>query len=126
MAAVTERNYFELQIDNFGDWDVSSEWMNRSQISHTAPSVRSSILRRSLWPVPPGASFEEIRRRVWGSDELRPDVFPDRRRSWAIRRYRSSGELRGLLELVGQPRVAVAAVETPCGSAGSGAGLDAV
>jgi catechol 2,3-dioxygenase len=70
-------NYVELQYDNFGDWDRSREWM------HTSADFAGNPIGAFVDPAKvadaygDGASFEEIRRRVWETDDFRPDEMPD-------------------------------------------------
>jgi catechol-2,3-dioxygenase len=71
-------NSVELQVDNFGDWDTSSEWMGTSR-EFTANPIGT--------PCDPGAlpdahrggmSFEELHRAAHAG-EFPPEVEPDPR-----------------------------------------------
>ena len=72
-----DENYVELQCDVFGDWDTSRAWME------TSPDFAANPIGAFVDPVKvataagEGASFEEIRRRVWETDDFRPDELPD-------------------------------------------------
>jgi catechol-2,3-dioxygenase len=72
-----DENYVELQCDVFGDWDASREWMS------TSPEFAANPIGAFVDPVKvaaavaDGASFEEIRRRVWETDDFRPEALPD-------------------------------------------------
>jgi catechol 2,3-dioxygenase len=70
-------NYVELQADNFGDWAASTEWMR------TSPEFAANPIGAFVDPdkvaaaVDAGATFADIRKRVWETDDFRPDEFPD-------------------------------------------------
>ena len=70
-------NYVELQCDNFGDWVTSSTWM------HESPAFAQNPIGAFVDPdkvanaYADGVAFGEIRRRVWETDDFRPDEFPD-------------------------------------------------
>ena len=71
-------NYVELQCDNFGDWQSVVEVDARVARLRPEPDRR---VRRSgeggAWLSPAGRRLTEIRRRVWETDDFRPDEFPD-------------------------------------------------
>lgn len=70
-------NYVELQSDNFGDWQQSYAWMNESEAFAANPVGAYVDPRRIADAWAAGMAFEEIRRRVWETDEFRPDEMPD-------------------------------------------------
>ncbi len=70
-------NYVELQCDNFGDWDASGKWMRESAEFAQNPIGAFVDPDKVAQAVAEGAPFAEIRRRVWETDDFRPDEFPD-------------------------------------------------
>jgi catechol 2,3-dioxygenase-like lactoylglutathione lyase family enzyme len=72
-----DENLVELQVDDFGDWTQSQGFMA------TSPAFASNPVGAAVDPakvadaVAAGADFDEIRRRAWETDDLRPDAFPD-------------------------------------------------
>jgi catechol 2,3-dioxygenase len=70
-------NRVELQSDNFGDWDQSRQWM------HESPAFAKNPIGAFVDPgkvadaYAAGTSFDEIRRRVWETDDFRPAEYPD-------------------------------------------------
>jgi catechol 2,3-dioxygenase-like lactoylglutathione lyase family enzyme len=70
-------NYVELQSDNFGDWDQSRAWMRESPQFAANPIgafVDPGLIAEAYGA---GASFQDIRTRIWDTDDFRPDEFPD-------------------------------------------------
>jgi hypothetical protein len=71
-----DRNAVELQVDVFGDWSRSTEWMR------TSPEFRHNPLgtffdpERVLASHRDGMPFEEIHRRAHGGEWL-PEPLPD-------------------------------------------------
>jgi catechol 2,3-dioxygenase len=70
-------NYLELQSDNFGDWEQSRDWMHTSQQFRENPIGAFVDPGKVAAAYVGGASFEDIRTRVWETDDFRPDEFPD-------------------------------------------------
>jgi hypothetical protein len=70
-------NYVELQSDNFGDWQTSSKWMHESPDFATNPIGAFVDPEKVARAVAGGTPFSEIRRRVWETDDFRPNEFPD-------------------------------------------------
>ncbi|HWH95297.1 MAG TPA: VOC family protein [Baekduia sp.] len=70
-------NYVEMQIDNFGDWEASAGWMRTSPDFAANPVGAFVDPDKIAAARAEGVSFEEIRRRVWETDDFRPDEFPD-------------------------------------------------
>jgi catechol 2,3-dioxygenase len=70
-------NYVELQCDNFGDWDESRAWMEQSPQFAGNPIGAYVDPEKVAEAYAGGASFEDIRRRVWETDDFRPDEAPD-------------------------------------------------
>jgi catechol 2,3-dioxygenase len=70
-------NYVELQCDNFGDWRESATWMHNSHEFAVNPVGAVVDPDKVAAAHADGVSFEEIRRRVWETDDFRPDEFPD-------------------------------------------------
>jgi catechol 2,3-dioxygenase len=70
-------NFVELQVDNFGDWDQSKTWMAESSQFAENPIGAVVDPAKVAEARAAGASFEDIRRRVWETDDFRPDEFPD-------------------------------------------------
>jgi catechol-2,3-dioxygenase len=70
-------NYVELQVDVFGDWKRSKVWMA------TSPDFAENPIGAAVDPAKvtearaSGATLAEIRRRIWGTDDFRPDEPPD-------------------------------------------------
>jgi catechol-2,3-dioxygenase len=68
-------NYVELQVDDFGDWTKSSEFVR------TSPQFAKNPVGAFLDPgkvaqaYVAGMAFEEIRARLWTTDEFRPASF---------------------------------------------------
>lgn len=68
-------NRVELQIDNFGDWAASAEWMRTSPDFHANPIgvfVQPALVADAAAA---GASFSEIHRRAMAG-EFAPEVAP--------------------------------------------------
>jgi catechol 2,3-dioxygenase len=70
-------HYVELQSDNFGDWDESSEWMRTSEAFKANPIGAFVDPEKVAAACAEGASFADIRERVWSTDDFRPAEFPD-------------------------------------------------
>jgi catechol-2,3-dioxygenase len=70
-------NYVELQCDVFGDWARSKEWMA------TSPDFAENPIGAAVDPAKvsearaAGAGLADIRRRIWETDDFRPDEPPD-------------------------------------------------
>jgi catechol 2,3-dioxygenase len=71
-----DMNVVELQVDNFGDWEQSAEWMR------AAPEFKANPIGVFFDPERvhaahrAGASFAELRQRVYAG-EFTPDPLPD-------------------------------------------------
>ncbi len=69
-------NVVELQVDNFADWDRSSEWMR------TSPDFRANPIGMFFDPDQvveaqrSGVSSAEIQKRTYGG-QFKPDTLPD-------------------------------------------------
>jgi catechol-2,3-dioxygenase len=72
-----DENYVELQCDVFGDWDESRNWMAASPQFAANPIGAFVDPDKVADAYAAGAPFEEIRRRVWETDDFRPDELPD-------------------------------------------------
>jgi catechol 2,3-dioxygenase-like lactoylglutathione lyase family enzyme len=70
-------NYVELQCDVFGDWDASRTWMEASPDFAANPIGAFVDPDKVAAAAAEGVPFEEIRRRVWETDDFRPDALPD-------------------------------------------------
>ena len=70
-------NYVELQTDNFGDWATSHEWMRTSEQFRANPVGAAVDPHKVAEAYAGGTAFDEIRDRVWQTDDFRPDEFPD-------------------------------------------------
>ncbi len=70
-------HYVELQSDNFGDWDQSTEWMRSSEAFRANPIGAFVDPEKVAAAYAEGASFANIRERVWATDDFRPAEFPD-------------------------------------------------
>ena len=70
-------NYVELQSDNFGDWDASRRWMSTSAEFTANPIGAFVDPDRVAEARAAGVTLEEIRRRVWETDDFRPEEYPD-------------------------------------------------
>lgn len=70
-------NYVELQVDNFGDWDESREWMHTAHEFAVNPVGAFVDPDRIATAYGDGVSFAEIRRRIWETEDFRPDELPD-------------------------------------------------
>ncbi len=72
-----EDNYVELQCDVFGDWVASRAWMEESPEFRENPIGAFVDPGRVAAAYADGASFDDIHRRVWETDDFRPDELPD-------------------------------------------------
>jgi catechol 2,3-dioxygenase len=70
-------NYVELQSDNFGDWNQSRAWMRDSPEFAQNPIGAFVDPGRIAEAYGAGSSFEDIRTRIWDTDDFRPDEYPD-------------------------------------------------
>jgi catechol 2,3-dioxygenase len=70
-------NYVELQYDNFGDWERSREWMHTSDAFARNPIGAFVDPAKIADAHTDGVSFDEIRHRVWETDDFRPETMPD-------------------------------------------------
>ncbi len=80
-----DANYVELQVDNFGDWSKSKEWMKTSP---NLPPIRSacfSIPRSSTTPISPAAPPRSF---MWPSRQ--DSSFPTPCRLSARRQYKAN------------------------------------
>jgi catechol 2,3-dioxygenase len=68
-------NHIELQVDNFGDWSKSTEWMKSSQEFKANPIGQFVDPDRVATDHAEGASFEEIHARAMAG-EYAPDQAP--------------------------------------------------
>jgi catechol 2,3-dioxygenase len=68
-------NHIELQVDNFGDWSKSTEWMKSSQEFKANPIGQFVDPDRVVTDHAEGASFEEIHARAMAG-EYAPDQAP--------------------------------------------------
>jgi catechol-2,3-dioxygenase len=72
-----DHNYVELQVDAFGDWQRSKAWMA------TSPEFGANPIGAAVDPAKvsaaraEGAGLADIRRRIWETDDFRPDEPPD-------------------------------------------------
>ena len=72
-----DENYVELQCDVFGNWDASRTWMESSPEFAANPIGAFVDPEKVAAAVADGTTFDEIRRRVWETDDFRPDELPD-------------------------------------------------
>jgi catechol 2,3-dioxygenase len=70
-------NYVELQCDVFGDWAASRAWMEESPAFRENPIGAFVDPGRVAAARAEGVVFDEIRRRIWETDDFRPDELPD-------------------------------------------------
>ncbi len=70
-------NFVELQCDVFGDWARSRAWMETSPEFAANPIGAVVDPGRISAAYAEGMSFDEIRRRIWETDDFRPDELPD-------------------------------------------------
>lgn len=70
-------NYVELQCDNFGDWDKSKAYMKESLPFSDNPIGAFIDPTKVAEAYAAGESHEDILKRAWDTEELRPDEFPD-------------------------------------------------
>jgi catechol-2,3-dioxygenase len=68
-------NFVELQVDNFGDWAKSSEWMRTSPAFKDDPLGKFVDPDRAADLLASGATFEQIHARAL-LGELAPDAEP--------------------------------------------------
>jgi catechol-2,3-dioxygenase len=68
-------NYVELQVDNFGDWAESSEWMRSSPAFKDDPLGKFVEPGRVAEAFAHGLTFEQIHARAM-LGELAPDAPP--------------------------------------------------
>jgi hypothetical protein len=68
-------NYVELQVDNFGDWAKSSEWMRESPAFKDDPLGKFVDPDRAAEAFAGGMTFEQIHARAIAG-ELAPDAEP--------------------------------------------------
>lgn len=69
-------NSVELQTDNFGNWQESSEWMRTSPLFASNPIGTPVDPDKMVAAREAGASFEELHRRAY-EGEWKPDVEQD-------------------------------------------------
>ena len=70
-----DQNLVELQVDNFSNWDLSSEWMRTSRILSAILSARFSILTWFCKPTPP-----ELRLNSFTRTRAPENTLPENRR----------------------------------------------
>jgi catechol 2,3-dioxygenase len=73
-----DENVVELQVDNFGDWDRSAEWMRTSAEFRANPIGVFFDPDQMYRAHRSGMSFEEIHRRAYAAEYL-PNPLPDLR-----------------------------------------------
>jgi len=71
-------NSVELQVDNFGDWDQSSEWMRTSPQFAADPIGTPVDPEQMIAARKAGASFAELHQRAYAS-EFKPSAPLDLR-----------------------------------------------
>lgn len=69
-------NSVELQIDNFGNWQESSEWIRSSPLFASNPIGTPVDPEKMVAAREAGASFAELHRRAYAG-EFQPDVEQD-------------------------------------------------
>ena len=65
-------NHVELQVDNFGDWAASSEWMRTSEAFHANPIGVFVDPAKVADAAAAGASFDDIHRRATAGEFAPP------------------------------------------------------
>jgi len=65
-------NHVELQVDNFGDWAQSSEWMRTSEAFHANPIGMFVDPAKVADAAAAGASFDEIHERATAGEFAPP------------------------------------------------------
>ena len=68
-------NYVELQVDDFGDWAKSSEFIRTSPRFAANPVGAFVDPEKVAAAYTRGMSFEQIRERLWTTDDFRPESF---------------------------------------------------
>ena len=71
-----DRNFVELQVDNFGDWAHSTRWMNTSEDFRSNPIGSFFDPEKVLEAHKAGTAFETLSRAMRQGD-YRPDVIPN-------------------------------------------------
>jgi catechol 2,3-dioxygenase len=71
-----DRNHVELQVDTFGSWETSTEWMRTSPVFAANPIGVFFDPERVLEAHEAGMDFAEIHRRAYAAEYL-PDPIPD-------------------------------------------------
>jgi catechol 2,3-dioxygenase len=71
-----DRNHVELQVDTFGDWETSTQWMRTSPVFEANPIGVFFDPERVLEAHESGMEFAEIHRRAYAGEYL-ADPTPD-------------------------------------------------